>query len=533
MRIADDSDRCKTRIAAILALLLTLTPVMLSHTPADSATLQVVVRDSSGKAVVDAMVYVQSKGTTNAAQAVTAHTDANGDCSFSHLGSGVYAVRVEKTGYAASTLPALSLTMKETKNVSVTLNPEKSGAPAAPAFFDDPHFTVSGVTDTTSMGGHGSDAVARTRESLAKDTLALGETGAAPASAESASEVALREVEVALQEKVQREPTSFAANRDLGKLLLAEGKPREAVNYFERAEDAAHDQLRPDQAELHHLLARAQEQLGDPLDAVRDYQRAAELDPNESNLFDWGSELLLHHAPEPAMEVFGKGNRLFPQSRRMLMGLGATWFANGLFDRAVESICQASDLNPADPVPYRFLAMVQSTQTLTSEKLVQRLRRFASLHPENAAANYYLAVGLWKLHENSPDPQIVRQVNSLLQTALHLEPNFGAAYLQLGILHAERKDFSQAVTDYQQALYADSAVSDSTKVDFRMTTLEIEETHYRLAQAYRETGQTDRAKAELQLYEQILKESAQQVAQQRREMGQFVYSLRDQNSASH
>src|SRR2546430_13519862 len=45
----------------------------------------------------------------------------------------------------------------------------------------------------------------------------------------------------------------------------------------------------------------------DPLEAVRQYQRAAELDASEPYLFDWGAELLLHHAPEPAIEVFSKG----------------------------------------------------------------------------------------------------------------------------------------------------------------------------------------------------------------------------------
>ena len=60
-----------------------------------------------------------------------------------------------------------------------------------------------------------------------------------------------------------------------------------------------------------------------PLAAVREYQRAVELDANEPNLFDWGAELLVHRAVEPAIEVFTKGNRLYPQSSRMLLGLAA------------------------------------------------------------------------------------------------------------------------------------------------------------------------------------------------------------------
>ncbi len=525
--------RSTARIAGTLVFLLALTPLARSQAAVDAASLRVAVHDSSGKPAVDATLYLQFQpfSATKAAQTLSLRTDAQGNCSFSNLAPGAYALRVEKAGYAASTLTALSLAANETRSVDITLSAEKTTAPAVGAeFFDTPHFVVSGVTDTTSIGGHGSDAVVRSRESLAKETVAFGDTNPAPPTPESTAEKRLRE-------KVEREPTSFEANRDLGKLLLAAGKPRDALNYLERAAKSARDQTQPDQslhdqAELHHLLASAEEQLGDPLDAVHEYQRAAELDPSEGHLFDWGSELLLHHAPEPAVEVFSKGNDLFPQSVRMLMGLGAAWFASGSFDQAVGLICRASDRNPADPVPYRFLATMQSTQTLTSDALVERLRRFVTLYPENAAANYYLAVGLWKQRKNSPriseDAMFVAQVDSLLQTALRLEPAFGAAYLQLGILHAEEKDFSQAITDYRQALHATSSIA-----DLKMTDVQIEETHYRLAQAYREMGETDKARTELGLYDQIMKRSAEQTARQRREVGQFVYSLRDQASPSH
>ena len=43
----------------------------------------------------------------------------------------------------------------------------------APQFYDEPQFTVAGVADATNLGGHGSDTVVRTKESLAKDTVSL------------------------------------------------------------------------------------------------------------------------------------------------------------------------------------------------------------------------------------------------------------------------------------------------------------------------------------------------------------------------
>src|SRR5207302_3254566 len=107
-----------------------------------------------------------------------------------------------------------------------------------------------------------------------------------------------------------------------------------------------------DTAELHQLLGDDEERLGDSLDAVREYQRAAEMNPSESDLFDWGAELLAHRAIDPAIQVFSKGNRLFPRSGRMLIGLGVAWYAQGSYDHAADCLCEAADLNPSDPTAY-------------------------------------------------------------------------------------------------------------------------------------------------------------------------------------
>jgi tetratricopeptide (TPR) repeat protein len=245
---------------------------------------------------------------------------------------------------------------------------------------------------------------------------------------------------------------------------------------------------------------------------VREYQRAAEMDAREPYVFDWGSELLLHHAPEPAVEVFTKGNRLFPHSIRMLIGLGAAWFASGSYDQAVQRICEASDVNPSDPLPYLFMGKMQSSEPTSSEEIVEKLHRFVTQQPENAEANYYYAVGLWKLRKGSPDAVRIAQIESFLNHAVQLDPKFAAAYVQRGILYSEQKDYPRAISDYQQAIHADP---------------QIEEAHFRLAQAYRQTGNAAESEAELKVYNQIAKESAQRAESERHAIRQFVYILRD------
>jgi len=520
-----------------VALLLAFLPLVGQSQSGESASLRGTVRDPQGKPVANAIVHLQAKDST---QALTAHTDSHGSYSFAALREGVYALRAEMSGFGDAAVPAVFLGPNETKNIDLSLGAAKTSgtqptSARAPEFFDQPQFTIAGVTDTTSLGGHGSDTIVRTRETLAKETASLGKS---PSVAQPPASAA---AEKSLRERAEREPQSFEANHLLGKVLLENGGAREAIPYLERAAeinsndyenayevvlanadagnyDRARDNaqvllVHHDTAELHHLLGDVQEKLNNPLAAVREYERAAELEPGEAYLFDWGSELLLHHAPEPAVEVFSRGNRLFPGSVRMLVGLGAAWFARGSYDQAVQRICEASDLNPNDSIPYRFMGKMESADTQPSEQLVERLHRFVVRQPENAEANYYYAIGLWKRRRSPKDTVTVTQVESLLNNAIRLDPKFGAAYLQLGILHSEQGDFSRAIAEYQQAI---------------QSAPQMEEAHYRLAQNYRQVGETEKAKTELQMYDQMAKESVQKAERERHEIRQFVYSLRDQ-----
>ncbi|MGA7303135.1 MAG: tetratricopeptide repeat protein, partial [Candidatus Sulfotelmatobacter sp.] len=434
---------------------------------------------------------------------------------------------------------------KESKAIDLTLDSVKSEATKAsgsrPEFFDEPHFNVAGVTDTTNLGGHGGDTIIRNREALAQETAARGKQSLAVAPLD----LSRTAMENSLRDVATRRPEDFSANFHLGKLLVEDAKPREALPYLERAfrlnpkdadnayelalaraETGDYAQARSDvrallavqdkshqqNAELHHLLAEADERLGDPLEAVREYQRAAELNPSETNLFDWGAELLLHHAAEPAIEVFTKGHRSFPRSIRMLDGLGAAWYSNGSYEDAVRNFCQASDLNPDDPNPYLFMGEMQVAESTPSPEIEERLARFVRLQPRNAWANYYYAISLHKRWSSPNQAEDADQVKSLLQTAIQLDPKLGVAYLQLGILYSEQKNFPQAISALQEAIEVNP---------------QLEKAHYRLAQLYRLTGETTKAQSELQVYEQITKEKTEDASRQRHELQQFVYELRD------
>jgi tetratricopeptide (TPR) repeat protein len=515
-----------------------------NQSSSQTAAVRGSVRDSDGHPIAGATVYLQTKQ-DGLARSIKA--DASGKYYFSGLRDGIYMLRAEINGFNPATSGPCAVVAGETKTLDLTIEsskriPSSSSSPASgkasggsPEFFDEPQFTVAGVTDGTNLGGHGSNTVVRTKDALAKDIVSLSG---------SPGQESHKPLEATLRVKVERQPDSFDANYQLGKSLVDSGKASEALVYLEhasklkpgdypnsyllamaygdagqyqRARSSARALLtaqsgdKKAQADLHHLLGDIEEKAGNPLDAVRDYQRAADLNPSESNFFDWGAELLLHRATEPAIEVFGKGNQLFPQSSRLLVGLGVAWYTNGSYDQAAQRLCQASDLNPDDAEAYLFLGKIQAVETTQSECSSERLARFVKLQPDNALANYYFGVNVWKRRKGPDDTASLEQAESHLTRAVEHDPTLGVGYLQLGTLYFERKDFVKAIAAFQKATQASP---------------QLEEAHYRLSQAYKRTGAKLKAEEELQLYNQISKGKDEEVERERRESRQFVYTLR-------
>ena len=449
----------------------------------NAITVSGTVRNSAGEPVAGALVSLEEKGS---AAPIETRTNADGNFVVSLDHAGTYTVRAEKSGLRGGGKEFFVLSAGGKKHLDLTLT--AAASPGTMEFKDEPNFTVAGVTDWSNVGLHGSDTTSRTSEALAKETLNLK-----PGEPEKSSgRVSAGKYQVALEYQAKGD---FAQAREQVNKVLATS----------------------DDAEGHHLLGDLDERLSDPLEAVREYERAARMYPSEQNYFDWGTELLLHKAAQPAVEVFTKGTGLHADSARLLAGLAAALYGVGSYDAAAQRLCQASDLRPADAAPYLFLGQMEKTVLVPLPCAEATLARFARDQPANAFANYYYAVSLWKSQRGSESSATSRQEQALLEKAVTLDPNLAEAYVQLGVLYFARNDFAPAIQAFQQAIKINPRLGDA---------------HYRLSLAYKRSGEDAKAHQEFEAYQLAEKTETAEVERQRSELKQFLVILKNQPAVS-
>ena len=242
--------------------------------------------------------------------------------------------------------------------------------------------------------------------------------------------------------------------------------------------------------ELHNLLGDIEESAGNLIVAAEEFQRAAHMDATEEHLFDWGNNLLRLRSAENALAVFNAAVLRFPASSRLQVGLGIAQYARGQYREAVASFCRAADLDPSDPRPYHFLGEIYGVAPDLESEVTERLAGFVKARPDNAPAHLYYALSLWKGQRTTADsaPADLLRVETLLRRAATLDPSLARAFFELGILMSEQGRHKDAIEQLLSAARLEPSHAQA---------------HYRLAQAYRRTGQTALAEKELEIFQQL------------------------------
>jgi tetratricopeptide (TPR) repeat protein len=184
-------------------------------------------------------------------------------------------------------------------------------------------------------------------------------------------------------------------------------------------------------------------------------------------------------------------------------------YSRGKYDDAVKALLAAADLDPSDPRCYLFLSKAYDSSPNQVEEVIQRFRRYSELQPGNALAIYYYAMSLWK-GKRAEDPGFdLREVESLLQKSVALDPVLPEAHVQLGNLYADQHAYDKSIPEYVRALELNPNLPDA---------------HYRLGQDYVHVGQKERAQKEFEVYQGLRAQHMADLDKERAEVQQFVYS---------
>ena len=343
---------------------------------------------------------------------------------------------------------------------------------------------------------------------------------------------------------LELEPGDYDANHNLAEFYLQAGKLTEALPLLKTAQqirpnsydngydlalaDSLTGQLaearqliqtllqQKDTGELHNLLGQVEEKDGHFVAAVNQFHVAAHMDPSDDNLFDWGSELLLHRTYEPAIDVFKHASQRYPKSPRLLIGLGMSLYSLGKYDEAVEALLSAADLDPTDARCYLFLSKAYDSSPALATGVIDRFKRYAQLQPENALAQYYYAMSLWKGKRTEDATVDLKTVESLLKQSISLNDRLPEAHVQLGNLYADQHSWEKSIPEYVRALELNPMLPDA---------------HYRLGQDYVHVGKKDDAQAEFDIYQKQRAQHMAEIDKERAEVQQFVIAEKNGSAA--
>ena len=473
----------------------------LAQTP---GTVDGLVRDASGLAMPGLPLTLTADGSPVVSLHTT--TDKLGAYHFGDLAPGSYRLSSDSPAYAilpdrpiavSMQTPALRLDVNVTDVTVSETSAKQSGREGL-------QLQAAGIRGYIDPGGYSAPAGAAAASDLIQGAAGLNhEKDTATAKNTSACSR-----QPALLKAVAEHPENAVYQRQLGEAYLAMHQPEEAVDVLQHAwaldsrdkvtlsslAEAflvtrrfaqARDLLtayapEPRTAAIHRLLARSDEGLGAFHEASLEYQAAAEREPTEADFYGAGYEQILAGSPRAAVDFFQAGLKLYPDATTLLTGMGTADFLEGNSAEATHVFLRVASLHPSDFRIYPFLSASFAISGTDPSSVETVFRQYCRLAPDSADAAYFYALIL--LHTNADNRD---QAEKLLKRAVILDPDFAHAHLQLGSLYLDQRDYADAAVQLASALRLDPTLT---------------EARYKLATAYRRSGQAKLAEQQMQLF---------------------------------
>jgi Tfp pilus assembly protein PilF len=193
---------------------------------------------------------------------------------------------------------------------------------------------------------------------------------------------------------VERDPGSWLAHSNLGKVYLDEGRAEEGEEELEQAV-----RLQPDSAEAHGNLGNALEARGYPGRARDEYLLALKLDPGMAGAYyDLGNLYLKNGENDLAEAQFRLALSIDPKRANTSNNLGLCLARQGKTAQAIAEFREAIRLDPRLREAYLNLGNAYFKSGDISSA-VQQFRQAVRCDPNYSAAHYNLSVALGRIGE--------------------------------------------------------------------------------------------------------------------------------------
>jgi tetratricopeptide (TPR) repeat protein len=188
-----------------------------------------------------------------------------------------------------------------------------------------------------------------------------------------------------------------------------------------------------------------------------------------------------------AITILRYGVQKYPQSVKLHVALGTVLYADGKSVEGAKLLCDAEDLNPSDPHPMEILADTEIVPPALAPRVTSL---FAELHRKYETDGLILfdytmvESGRWS---NDRDAEPLHFADSL-RAALRLNPRLPQVYYQLSLISAQQRNYQEEVQFLKKAISMDPGK---------------DEYHYRLAFAYKKSGDEAKFREELSEFEKL------------------------------
>jgi len=241
--------------------------------------------------------------------------------------------------------------------------------------------------------------------------------------------------------------------------------------------------------------------------AAQHYARAAEIDPSEANAWALGVEFLRHWTFDAAIREFEAAVARFPPSIRMRLGLGAAYFGNGNYDKAIPVFADLLDTDSNNGLYAEMLGLSCNAVMQQAKPRCSSLMAYAQSHPQDAKVSTYAAATFLARPVTDEERNTARK---LLESAMAADPKLADAAYEMAVLKQNDSDWAGSIPDLERAV--------ALKPDFARA-------HYRLSLAYLRSGRKQEGKAQMELQKKYAMQQEEDLDHRLRQITTFIVDV--------